>query len=277
MIFSLGNRAAHGVILAVAITATVTIRTVLRDRYKEERRSIEMLGWKQRTREIATAWNSLTYAAADDKTTQALLQKIDWSTLELHELQRAKLESRLREILAYLQNPSFADYTRLKTEALTHKFEISKLARVALRWTNSTIDRIQNLKDSSVIREVWDAVIAKNEGGVPPRVKSVCLDQVAIATSRTNSPNAILIGKISKGFTVARIAIDPGFQYALTNSAPSAPPVQPLFVHVSFFVRSSTSVDAGPVHISLQWSEGDQEWILHEMFTDVLLRMELLF
>jgi len=111
----------------------------------------------------------------------------------------------------------------------------------------------------------------------PDRITAVCLEPIGIETSQRNSPHDIMGEKTSIGFTVATAALDPGFQYATSRTSSSVNSTNDLFVHLSFFAHSNVSDEAGPVYLSLYWSEPDDNWALSRMFTDALLKINTLF
>jgi hypothetical protein len=88
---------------------------------------------------------------------------------------------------------------------------------------------------------------------------------------------SLLHGKVAKGLTVLRQANDPGFRYVTPSSLPTNASPEPVFVHLSLFARSSGSTNAGPVYLSLEWSEQSQNWVLSQMYSDVLLNMHVMF
>jgi hypothetical protein len=71
--------------------------------------------------------------------------------------------------------------------------------------------------------------------------------------------------------------LEPGFCYGDQTVPVSSDSVRGLFFHLSFIAHSSSSPDAGPVYLSLYWSEAGQQWALSRLFTDRLLNVRLLF
>ena len=268
----------HAAILALTFALVVPARVALSGRYKAERRTIEAEGRNQRVRELAAAWNALKYTDATSADFfDALVTKIDWSSLRLSEAQKTKLISRLREVFDYLRDPSFEEFYRLKTEGFRWEFQLTKLAGETLRRAGLVGAAHGEGEPRGVAKSVWDVVAHKSGGGTPARFTAACLDYVRITTSQTNSPASILSGRISKGHTVAQLAVDPGFKYVGAVNSSATKRAQDLFLHVSLFARSNASTNAAPVYISLYWSEADQSWALSHLLTDVLLKVDTLF
>ncbi len=270
---------AHALIAGLVLLLTLSMRLALSERYRLERRKIEAAAAKRRSSDIAAGWNRMSFSAPSrGKLGDAFVRAIDWQRLVLSDVQKARLGTRLREILNYLQNPSLDEYYRLKTEGLTWKFELSESGCRRLGLAEPGPATAAELQPLDAVGALWDAVRRlNNKTGAPPRLTAVCLEGVRIATSQTNSPSAVLVGQIAKGLTIAQEATDPGFTYA-TQAAPNfADRRQDLFVFLGFLGRSDVSEDAGPLYISLYWSEDDQDWALSRLFTDVLLKMNVLF
>ncbi len=267
----------HVLILVVISTVALPVRFALQERYAKERRRIETKGQQQRARELAARWNSLRYAKTEaGKVSEAFTAKIDWAPLKLSDHQRTSLERRLGELFDYLQNPSVEAYYRLKTEGFRFEFELSTNASRLLRAKQQVTDATETRQPMEVVRSLWE-VVHKAGAGASSCLTEICLDHVAVARSSTNSFSAILHGKACKGFTMAQEAIDPGFVYAGAAATQSPGSAETIYVNLSFFAHSSASTNAGPVYISLRWSEADQNWIQSRMFTDILLKMDLLF
>ncbi len=273
---------AHASILGFIVVLTFSVQATFRERYSQERQKIEAEGSRRRARELASGWNALRYTyESSEKTTEAFIAKIDWPSLQLSQFQKEKLERRLGELLDYIQNPTFEQYFRLKSEGFLYQFQLSERSEKLLCQTNSLALDVVNMSTTDLVRTLWDSVCALNETGMPPKITSVCLDQIAIVVHRAHAAAAAAIlknPKVWKGFTVVKEAIDPGFRYRVTErTATDDAKIENVFVYMSFFARSNLSRDAGPIYISLFWSERDQNWALSEMFTDILLRMKTLF
>ena len=274
---TISNPRSQALILGAIIVVVLPARVALRQQYAAERHRIERQGRRESSQEMAAQWNALRYTdAVSENVTKAFLAKIDGLSLSLTELNKARLEQRLKEALDYLQNPTFEEYYRLKTAGLRWQFELSDRVPKFLRRSALLEQGTEKPTPRELVKSVWDAINTP-KAGVPHRITSVCLDHIGMETSRTNSPHAIMGEKASIGFTMAREAIDPGFQYVDPQRSSSMGSAPELFVHISFFAHSNVAVEAGPVYLSLYWSEPDQNWALSRMFTDVLLRMDALF
>ena len=267
----------HALILVVISMVALSVRCALNERYAEERRTIERKGQIKRARELAARWNSLRYVKAETaELSDAFTAKKDWLALKLSDLQSRKLEHRLGELFDYLRNPDVEAYYRLKTEGFRFEFKLSTNASRLLRAKQWITDPTDKRQSKEAVKSLWDAINSAAARG-PSCIAEICLDHIAVASGSTNSFSAILNGKACKGFTIVQEAMDPGFIYTGASSSGSADSVENLYVNLSFFARSSASTNAGPVYISLRWSEAEENWIPSRMFTDILLNMNLLF
>jgi hypothetical protein len=268
----------HALIASFAILLTVSVRMALSQRYFLERRTIEAEASKQRSRDMAASWNRLRFSdAANGRLSDDFIGAIEWPRLTISEVQRASLKERLYQVINYLQDPSFEEYYSLKTEALDWSFELSAAGRRRLGNLEIMKGCVEQPQPLELVMPLWDATCRQNKNGLPPRLTSVCQESIDIATSRTDSAAALLKGPVAKGFTMAREATSPGFIYGQKAASGSAELKQDLFVFLSFVARCDVSTDAGPVYISLYWSEPDQNWALSRLLTDVLLNMNILF
>ncbi len=100
---------------------------------------------------------------------------------------------------------------------------------------------------------------------------------MTLVTSRTNSRMTIVNGPTRKGLTTLRVAPEPGFVYAPKHASSEGGGPDELYAHLSFYARSNTSTNAGPVYLSLAWSDLDQQWVLGRLMSDVLLKLEVPF
>jgi hypothetical protein len=264
----------HAIVLGLALALTLPARALLKERHRQERRKIEAEGRNQRMQELAARWSALPFTPIGKPNfCELLVASADWATLGLTDVQRTKLRQRLQEIFAYLHNPTFEEYWRLKTEGLHQQFELGKSARVLLQGSGLLNEDIEQRDPRDIGRLVWDAAATWREAAAPSRLMAACVENAGIVVNRSNSPNDILGGKVSKGLTAAHTAFDPGFRYG----APGGIAPEDFFLHLSFIARSNASEYAAPIHISLHWSDRDQNWALSRMFTDALLRMNNLF
>ncbi len=111
----------------------------------------------------------------------------------------------------------------------------------------------------------------------PPRITAVCAENIAAATSSTNTVLALVSGKVAKGFTVFVEHLNPGFVYTSQPSPSGGPSHLQLFFHLSFYARSTASERAGPAYISLCWLPEDQAWALGGFITDRCLGIRTIF
>jgi hypothetical protein len=239
---------------------------MLKDHYKRDRREVERQARDRRTRELLAFWGKLTFSAGE-QVPGAFAARVDWPSLHLADNQKRLAMNRIGDVIAYLENPSLQEYYRLKTEGLHYAFKPSPRATHVLARSNRQVVA-DDLR--STVAAVWERM----SGERPPCLTGICLDNIAAITTTTNNAAAMLGGKLSKSFTIAYDALDPGFQYQ-TGAAQST--AKQLFLNLSFFARSSTSTNPGPVHISLLWSDADGTWALHKMLTDVHLNLNTMF
>jgi hypothetical protein len=274
---TISNPRSHALILGAIIAVVVPARIALKPQHALERRTIENQARKQSSHELAAGWNSLRYTNTESgNLTEAFLAKIEWESLTLSDLQKAKLGQQLKELLGYLRNPTFEEYYRLKTEGLHWQLQLTNRVPKSLPNWALIAQGNPNPAPPDFVKSLWNSINAHRSGN-PHRITAICLDRIGIETSHTNSPHAIMGGKASIGFTMAQAAIDPGFRYVAPDRSPATDSTAELFVHLSFYAHSNVSDDAGPVYLSLYWSDVDQNWALSRMFTDVLLRMNTLF
>ncbi|MEK7675320.1 MAG: hypothetical protein AAB676_05750 [Verrucomicrobiota bacterium] len=270
----------HLLILALSVAVTLSVRTALEPRYAVERRRIEAEARTKRIREMAARWNSLTYTnIATPELSAAFLSKLQSQKLSLTAVQKEHLRKRVPEIFSYLQNPTVEAYLRLKTKALRYTFELSADAKRLARQAGLSPTALAVLDADTAVRQLWNRLLITNVHRVTSTsaVTAVCLQPIRAALAHTNSPGSVFNGPVRLGFTAARRAADPGFRYgacdlSTTNNASPGP-----FLLLSFFVRSNSSTNAGPVYLSLFWSEVHQNWAANRMFTDELLNFSPFF
>ncbi|MEK7361540.1 MAG: hypothetical protein AAB133_05615 [Pseudomonadota bacterium] len=109
------------------------------------------------------------------------------------------------------------------------------------------------------------------------RLNTICLERIRVATARTNSPSSVFDGPVAQGFTAAQAAFDPGFRYGEGEDGTAEWSSMGLFLLLSFLARSSSSTNAGPVYLSLFWSQADQNWAPNRLFTEYLLNFNAFF
>src|SRR5207302_1462721 len=106
--------------------------------------------------------------------------------------QKLLLERRVREVVAYLQAPTFEEYYRLKTGNLKFDFKLKPVAQSVL--TNSGVSNylFSGPHLNETLAQLWNMYHLTN--GVP-RVTALCMDYIATTTTRSNSMAALLKGK----------------------------------------------------------------------------------
>ncbi len=268
----------HALLFALCLCVTLAVRATLKDNYTEERRRIELEGRARRVAELAAVWNKLAFTdISSSDFTERFLNSVDWLALQLSADQEMRLRERLPEVMDYLGRPTLDAYLRLKTSGLRTRFELSPRARQTLGLSSNTVAADLSLSADQIAARLWLTVSTNaTERESLSRLTAVCLDRVRVATNHTNSPVLVFAGPTAQGFTIAHAALDPGFRYgplaAAENWADNGP-----FALVSFFARSNTSSNAGPVYLGFYWSDADQQWAPHRLFTDMLVNFNPLF
>ncbi len=278
----------HATLLAVVTLATAVAHVAWRGRYAEERNKLAQNAASVRAREINAAWKALPYAdASDPRVPDALLAKIDWAELNLADLQRAKLLSRLHQVFSYLVSPSLNEYGRLKTEGLQFRFSTSRSTKLIL--TGDRQPRVGQLLAATepspqvegdgvaATRAVWEKLYGGESRMRVTALTGICLENVAAATCATNSPMALLQGSVRKGWTTATEAMNPGFVYPALKDQPTASGEKSLFFQLSFFAQSHDGEKAGPVYLCLGWLAEDEEWAVCRMISDSWLGLHIPF
>lgn len=251
---------------------TVSARKRFADRYANERKTLNLEASQFRIRELSTHWNGLKYVEAKDLGPVLLLEQTAWPTEDLTAVQQAKLKPRLIQAMGYLQNPELSTYGALKTNGLRWEFSL----RSSL--TNEYGAALGEVRQpGEVLTKLWQTMAPPMPAQPRPRLTAICLTNLVVATSQTNSRSTIVNGPTRKGLTVLRVAPEPGFNYAPKHTVTEGGGPDELYAHISFYARSNTSTNAGPVYLSLAWSEPDQEWVLGRLMADVLLKFEVPF
>ncbi len=299
----------HGCLLLACVVLTLGVRATLKPQHAAERRRLELAARARRTAEIAALWNQLTYAdLAAPETTSRFLTAVDWRSLRLSTTQETRLHTRLAEVPAYLGQPTVAGYLRLKTEGLHPTFAPNPMARRApdpsptAPVQNATAGRTTRrgaaqspapdgeagspesrptglalpalpANPEQVVESLWRRLATNRP---PSRLTAVCLERIRVATTTTNTPFVVFTGPTAQGFTIARGAINPGFWYGPVP-ADGRPAESGLFCLVSFFGRSDASTHAGPIYLSLYWSEAARAWAPHRLISDEVLNLDTLF
>ncbi len=263
----------HLLILMLSLTVTVVVRTASKERYAQERRQIEAAARSERTLEITRKWNAVRYV---DISTAAVSEKVlsnfDSPKTALTERQRGRLPIRLKDVLSYLRGPTSDGYLSLKTKGLHYSFTPSA---DALQLLLNKIPPVESDAES-VARVLWNE-LGKTHGEARPGLGAICLERIRAAIVHTNSPGFVFNGPVAQGFTMARAAPRSGFRYGTGSNDTENVASDGPFLIVSFFARSTSSTNAGPVYLSLFWSEADQDWAPNRLFTDVVLNFNTFF
>jgi hypothetical protein len=257
-------------LLTIAVI-TLVARLLLREHYSRERFQIEAKARTTRARDLLGVWRQFRFSEGDHLADR-ISARVPWMALGLNPMQRELAEQRLKDVLAYLADPSFAAYYRLKTEGVHFRFRPNLAVAKVLGITNVPL---RELPPRDAVQAVWNAAQARSTSGAVSKLTSVCLESIAAITSSTNSVPTVIGGKLFKWVTIGFIAYDPGFNYETVDSIRS--PTNQIFLNLSFYARSSTSTNPGPIHLSLYWSQADTNWALSRMVTDVHLNMNTLF
>src|SRR6266436_978276 len=194
----------HLLIFVSLLSLTVAIRLVGRGYYSHDLEKVVGAVSQRRALEIQAGWKARLYEKLSSEGTQAtILDKIRRQELSLSDLQKAKLETRVRELLRYLAQPSFEDYYRLKTAGIHYQFAPEGLASnvLAKACQQNKLRPSADTKES--VRFLWDRVHDRAGKTIASSITAVALDSVAATVSHTNSGKTLLTGTAKEGFTVA--------------------------------------------------------------------------
>jgi len=264
--------------LGFIIVLSLAGRTRLRTQHARELQEIGDKAREQRSLEIEAQWQACAYSNAfAEHFIDSFRAKIKWSSLDLSDLQKEKLRTRLKEIFLYFQNPGFDEYYRLKTERLHYLVPSSPLAKTPVETSMSKGHIGGEAQPQKTLSAVWNKLHAKGGSGRLPKLAAVCLDSIESETTRTNTPNSLLKGKVGKGLTVAVEAANPGLVYTSVGDPLKPGTEVPIYFHLSFFAKANGSTNAGPVYVSLCWLEEEQEWGLSRLITDQWLGINTVF
>ncbi len=268
----------HIVLLSVVGLLAILFRALLQETYARELREIGKAASEQRALEVEGMWRDLPYAdASGPEAAEVFVAKIDWSLLPLSDLQQGKLSLRVAALFRYLQNPSFAEYYRLKTEGLRFQFEPDQHVKDLL-GRSAPKDEAGPLPDpKETLEAIWAAVHRQGGNTTVPKITAFCPEHIAAGLSSSNSAGSLLHGQAHKGFTIAEGALDPGIQYLSLQNAPTDGPEAPLYFHLSFFAKMNGSENAGPIYVSLCWLPEEQQWGLSRLIADRWVGMATVF
>jgi len=266
-----GQLRIHVTILLVATLLTAVARAALAGRYALERQAINHEAWLQRSQGLTTTWGAHTFTPASAQLPELALTRLSWPSHRLTATQEASLRQRFPEVIAYLQNPRLEDYLRLKTNGLRWDFALDT------RLTNEFASALGEVREpGEVVTRLWQATGSPANGLSRGQITAVCLENLSFALSHTNNQATLVHGLIAKGLTILRVAPEPGFIYSGRPMTLESGGPEELYAHFSFYARSSTSTNAGPIYLSLAWSEADQQWVPSRLMVDVLLKLEML-
>lgn len=272
-----GGPRTHVRIVILVTVLTGIFRVGLLPRHVAEIRRIGEEAATARSGDIQAYWRTFTYAdVSQGSIATEVVARIDSGSLGLSELQVAKLRARVSEVLQYLRDPTFDEYYRLKTEGLHYRFEMNTNTQSMLRALGfgQRLGEATTTKDA--VKLVWEATHSMTKG-IPSAISGICLKDIAVAVPATNSPWALLGGKVRKGFTRAGETLNPGFHYAEEEAGRGNATHGVRFVHMSFFAKAADSENVGPVYLSLCWLPGDEDWALSRMIADEWLGVRTLF
>lgn len=257
-------------LLLAAISGTaLALRATQKEHYANDAKLLGERSLAQRSREIETEWRRLTYTPLLDSTVEAqCLARLDWSILQLSDLQKEKLTARLSQVLRYLAKPDFEVYYAMKTDGLHYLFGPQP---TTLLGTNAEVREPSDRK--AWLRAGWDKFHVHDGAAHVPRLDAVCISSFVGAIGHTNSGKALLNGKVKKGMTIAVESLNPGFSY----QANSWPAQEPVLFEFSFFAKAGPSGNVGPLHISLLWLDQDQDWAINRLIADQWLHFRTFF
>lgn len=261
------------VICLVAVLVVLFVRLLGQERYRKQRVQIEALGAARRAEEAANYWNLFQYRPVRELRLADLLYRATLSNqVALTKFQQAKLLDRLAMVEAHLCYPNLTNYLKLKTGGLDYTFRPSQGAKYFL-GRDFEFGRPGLPSDAiSTVSLLWERVSKVSSNRRLTRLDALCAESIACCRTNTNSWDALLFGKVSKGFTVAAFATEPGFSYRESQDSRDE-----LVLCWSFYAKANTSLTPGPVHLSLVWSSPDQEWRTGEMCADHWLNFRPLF
>jgi hypothetical protein len=219
----------HIIILLILAIVTVCGHAALANRHAMERRTLNQEAGQRRERELSAFWNSLRFVETEGDWIEQMFARIIWPTTGLNELQSAKLKRRFARTLAYLRTPDLATYGSLKTNGLRWDFS---LRNSITNEYGSVLGEVH--QPVEVTAKLWQALTPPTPAQPRPRLTAICLTNVVIVTSQTNSRITIVNGPTRKGLTALRVAPEPGFNYAPKHTVTEGGGPDELYAHVSF-------------------------------------------
>lgn len=265
---------AHSFTFLCLLAVVLALRVVGRDYYSRDLSKVMGKASEVRAIEIQAGWKSRRFKEFNSEETKAaILEKIHNQELNLSDLQKAKLEAKVEQLLHYFDRPTFEDYYRLKTQGFHYQFLPKGVTSNLLAQARKDSRLAPSADTKETVRFLWNKVHQHAGEMVISRIRAVALDSVQASVSHTNSGTALIMGPVKQGFTVAAEITNPGFYYGIPNTPESVP----LLFEFSFLAKVDESAVVGPLHISLLWLDQDQEWALNRLIADSWLRLQTLF
>jgi hypothetical protein len=201
----------HTLIFGLFLGAVCGLRTGWAGHYRLDLTRVAAEDAAKRSREVEAVWLRKTYT---NFTPEAILKAV-WSSAPRHlqglsAVQQATLKVRLREVLRYLDDPGVEEYYRLKTEGLHWTFAPGQRAAALLGRSPG----VRPAKDTpgdpkKAVEAMWQRTHGDQSPWLP-KITAVSLDSVLGGTARTNSPGALLSGRVKNGFTASYDSIAHG-------------------------------------------------------------------
>ncbi len=187
----------HFLMLGVLLGAVSALRLGTASHFNRQFQAVGKEAAQKHSRQIEAAWKRHAYSdLASAHTEQAILSKIPWPSLALSEVQQAKLRLRVQEVLRYLEQPSFDEYYRLKTEGLHWSLEPQGYASSLLGMSTQHRTTVSPSDEpKGAVRFMWENAGA-SEKPSPPKLAAVCVDTLTGSTGRTNTGRALLTGSV---------------------------------------------------------------------------------
>ncbi len=268
---------AHVALFLWLVVLVGMVHSASKPRYLQQRRASQAEAFHRGVRDKAEKFNSYRYITGEGLMLGRLLaEKLDTKSLQLSDRQLEKLKSRLPEVFSYLGNPSFEKYHQLKADGFKVQVQLSPKTESFLKKSGVTVGEVQGAEVARTLKCLWDRLKGTNHIE-NARLTGLCLENFKARVSHTNSHPSILGNNTGAGITAVDEVFEPGFRYAGQTNAVSYEHSSGLFFHLSFLARSNSSTDAGPMFVSLYWSEPDENWAPSRLFVDQLLKFNVWF
>ncbi len=149
-------------------------------------------------------------------------------------------------------------------------FEVSTgWGQVKAKWS---VEQIPPMEPRELIEMFWTTLREEVWQTGTPRLTAICLQSVNACLETQSSVEALLNSKVRKAVSIVRGNPDLGFRYEDAQDGR-----QSTYFFMSFYGRSSTTTNAGPVLLSMLWSENAQKWVPTRLMTDESLDLTLPF